>query len=186
MPPTSRTLTGVKCSGTCAAPRSGQGCPPRPSHLSRNMASRAVARPYTGKMNKRTSQINSLQKSPHEGRVAPVSGAQPRRRADARHLMMPAKVLCCTSCARAALRSAKALAAARGKVQCGPAVAFAEMATFEVVQRALSLRTQHDEERARHDSVVKSASAAFKPASASATTHASNACSLTACASLRT
>ena len=45
-------------------------------------------------MNKTTSQINSLQKAPHEGRVAAVDGSQPRRRADARHRMIPAKAVC--------------------------------------------------------------------------------------------
>ena len=45
-------------------------------------------------MNKRTSQINSLGKGPHEGRVAAVAGPQPRRRGDARPLLVWVTALC--------------------------------------------------------------------------------------------
>ena len=85
-----------------------------------------------------------------------------------------------------AVHSAEAHAAARDEVQCGPAVAFAEMANFEVVERALSNSARPDEGRARHGSVSKSEAAAFKPASVSAPAYASTASSQTECASMRT
>ena len=66
-----------------------------------------VARPNARKMNKRTSQVNSLEKGPHEGRVAAVDGAQPRQRGDARHKMMPANALCCSFERATAIHSAE-------------------------------------------------------------------------------
>ena len=64
------------------------------------MVKPACSRSHAGKMNKRTSQINSLRKGPHEGKVAAVGGSQPRQSADARHRMMLAKVLCGGLCVR--------------------------------------------------------------------------------------
>ena len=127
-----------------------------------------------------------ITKAAFHARVPPVDGARPRQRGDARHLVMPAKALCCSL--RVRLPSIRRRRLPPLEDSCSSWLQRPRWTwwNFEVVEGDLPVSARSDGGRARSGAGSRSAAAAFKPASVSACTYASAASIQTACASLRT